>query len=145
TPSTSSDIFGRGTVILAEDFATIDRNGDGVINDFDIPIDDEIAGTIKAQQSDPVVPSNNNYFAFYVQDDWKARRNLTLNLGLRYDLDSNSKNTAFFNKINPIVRPLLTGDSRSRDKNNFGPRVGFNWVPDDSRTSIRGGYGIYYD
>ncbi|HSE97425.1 MAG TPA: hypothetical protein VLD57_04090, partial [Blastocatellia bacterium] len=46
--------------------------------------------------------------------------------------------------INPIVRPFLS-DKRRRDKNNFGPRVGFNWVTSDGRTSIHGGYGIYYD
>ena len=35
--------------------------------------------------------------------------------------------------------------TRKRDRNNFGPRIGFNWAPGDGRTSVHGGYGIYYD
>jgi carboxypeptidase family protein/TonB-dependent receptor-like protein len=141
------DLFGSGTINLTEDFASRDRNGDGMVNDFDIPIA-PVAGTIRsaAPSRPPFVPDlDNKFVALYLQDDWKLRPNFTINLGLRYELDTNTKNIATFGTINPIALPFLRGD-RSKDTNNFGPRIGFNWDPwREGRTSIHGGYGIYYD
>jgi hypothetical protein len=67
-----------------------------------------------------------------------------VNLGLRYELDTDVKNVSRVGQINPIVASFLRG-SRRRDTNNFGPRLGFNWAPGSGRTSVHGGYGIYYD
>lgn len=65
--------------------------------------------------------SENNWSVF-AQDDYRVRPNLVLNLGLRYD------------------RQSLTGDD-----DNVAPRLGFAWsVGQDGRTTVRGGYGIYY-
>jgi Carboxypeptidase regulatory-like domain/TonB dependent receptor len=66
------------------------------------------------------------FTAGYVQDAWQLRPNFTLNLGLRYELDS---------QYGPLHTP----------KKNFGPRVSFSWDPfNDHKTVIRGGYGIFY-
>jgi Carboxypeptidase regulatory-like domain/TonB dependent receptor-like, beta-barrel len=143
------DLFGSGTIFLTEDFATRDRNGDGRVDDLDIPIADlPSPGTIRsvAPNRPPTVPDvDNNFFALYVQDDWKVTPRFTLNIGLRYELDTNTKNLSNFGDIFSIVRPFLSGERR-KDRNNFGPRIGFNWNPyGDGKTSIRGGYGIYYD
>jgi Carboxypeptidase regulatory-like domain/TonB dependent receptor len=63
---------------------------------------------------------------FYVQDEWKVSDKLTLNLGVRYDLQ--------------FLRTIDT------DTNNVSPRGGFAWTPFTSRrTVIRGGYGLFYD
>ena len=75
---------------------------------------------------DPTVASTNPYYGVYVQDSWKVRPNLTLDLGLRYELDDRRD-------------PLPT------DTNNFSPRFGFAWDPlKDKKTTVRGGYGIFY-
>ena len=74
----------------------------------------------------------------FVQDDWRATRRLTVNLGLRYEIQQNP---------DPInVNPLLPQTANKvSDNNNFGPRFGFAYdVQGDGKTSVRGGYGIYY-
>ena len=138
------DLFGSGTIETTEDFAIRDRNGDGQINDNDIVIADTIR-SIAPVRPPTVTNLDNYYFAFYAQDDWKVRPNFTLNMGLRWEVDTDAKDLKHFNEINPILLPFA-GTSRSREYNNFAPRFGFNWDPwSNGRTSIRGGYGIYYD
>src|SRR5204862_7603860 len=64
-------------------------------------------------------------FGLYGQDDWKVRRNLTVNLGVRYENQDNISSHY-----------------------NFAPRIGFAWSPGKSpqpKTVVRGGFGIFYD
>ena len=74
--------------------------------------------------------------ATWIQDDWQLMRRLTLNLGLRYDLQPNS--FANFIEVYPILKK-----GRANDKTNFGPRAGFAYNVND-RMVIRGGAGRYY-
>lgn len=98
-------------------------------------------------------------YAGYVQDNWRVRPNLTVELGLRYEfyVPLKEKNNLFLEAQIPngnVAAALLDpntsfdfvkGGMYRADKKNFGPRVGFAWnVFGNSKTSIRGGFGMYY-
>jgi hypothetical protein len=99
-----------------------------------------------------------NAFAFF-QDDWKVRRNLTLNLGVRYEraggpYEANGKisnlnldnRSAFFAAGAGPLGILETGEPSFTSNNNWAPRIGFAWnLGGDQKTVIRGGYGVAYD
>jgi outer membrane receptor protein involved in Fe transport len=101
-----------------------------------------LAGTpsrYTANQGDSSLERPNETYGIFLQDDWRPRPNLTLNLGLRYDYES-AKTQALV-AVNGEPGPGI-----SRDKNNISPRLGFAWSPrGDTRQVIYGGSGIYYD
>jgi hypothetical protein len=137
------DVFRQGRIELVEDFAGFDHNGDGRVDDGDLLF----AVTLRSGRPDQglvIDDADNDYLAGFVQDDWRVRDDLTLNLGLRYELDTDVKNVSRTGELNPLILPFLKG-TRERDRNNFGPRIGFNYAPGSGRTSVHGGYGIYYD
>lgn len=136
-------VFQQGRIELIEDFPDLDRNGDGRVDDNDLLFAVTLRSGKPAQPL--IIPAaNNTYLAGFFQDDWRVRPQLTLNLGLRYEVDTDVKNVSRVNELNPLILPFLKG-TRSADKNNFGPRVGFNYSTKDGHTSLHGGYGIYYD
>jgi hypothetical protein len=79
----------------------------------------------------------------YAEDSWKILPRLTLNYGIRYDVDLQPQGYNS-NLTNPIQAPLPKGVPR--DFNNFGPRFAAAWTVDRSaKTVVRAGYGIFYD
>ncbi|HKG62416.1 MAG TPA: TonB-dependent receptor, partial [Pyrinomonadaceae bacterium] len=136
-------VFQQGRVELIEDFPDFDRNGDGRVDDNDLLF----AVTLRSGFPDRslLLPdADNTYFAAFFQDDWRVHRQFTLNLGLRYEVDTDVKNVSRTDELNPLILPFLKG-TRGKDANNFAPRAGFNYSTRDARTSIHAGYGIYYD
>jgi len=141
--SISLGVFRQGRIEFVQDFADFDHNNDGRIDDNDLLFAVTLRSAFPDRDLD-LPDVDNNYFAFFAQDDWHVRRNLTFNIGLRYEIDTNVKNNSGFSNINPLVASFYHGD-RHADRNNFAPRAGFNYSILGDRLSFHGGYGIYYD
>ena len=96
---------------------------------------------------DPIYYGDQASVYWFANDDWRIRRNLTLNLGIRYEYTtipftqrSQALNSA------ASVPGLINFAAPQAPTNNWGPRVGFAYSPGTSgRTSIRAGAGIAYD
>jgi len=110
---------------------------------------------------DPKAFTRSRYMGYYLQDDWKVSRKLTVNLGLRYEFDiprwetQNRMSYWDLDQKSPISVPgydlrgvlKFVDDNRrspfNGDYNNFSPRIGFAYALDD-KTSIRGAWGLLY-
>lgn len=87
---------------------------------------------------------------YFVQDDWRVTKDLTLNIGLRYETQNIP--FGFFGAATDEIAAALVPRNVQRDKNNWAPRAGFayspsngGWLLGDGRTVFRGGYGMGYD
>jgi hypothetical protein len=105
------------------------------------------------QDSNTTFDIYQNMYFLFVQDDWRITRNLTLNLGLRYEFATPTRERNFkWANFDPGTRQYIQSQSGSLleealvapDKNNFAPRIGFAWSA-TSKTVVRGGYGIFYN
>jgi hypothetical protein len=135
-----------GITILPPDFSPVQQYGLGFPANF-------IQGF-----GNPISSIGNKPLAFFAQDSWKIRRNLTLNYGVRYDYELTEQIPTL-----PLTDPLsgiqLTADQVlaaqdalgvqqgfPRDKNNWAPRLAVAWDPwGDGKTSIRAAFGLFYD
>lgn len=133
-----------GEVFLGEDSPQGDLNGDGKTDDNDLLVDS--ASRPSASSTGLVPDLNNDYWAGYIQDDWHVGKGLTLNLGLRYELDTQANGANAQNERDRVHFYPNDYGVRHKDWNNFGPRLGFAWdLHNNGKTLVRGGYGIYYD
>jgi hypothetical protein len=87
-------------------------------------------------------------FGTYFQDDYRVTSRLTLNLGLRYELTTvpTEVNQKMSFLLDPTLTTLQISQPFKGNHLNFAPRFGFAWDPrGNGKTSVRGGFGIYYD
>ncbi len=94
----------------------------------------------------PQQQTTNKVFGGFWQDSWRIRPNLTLNYGLRYDVEL----TPQFHAINSMSQAAESAmgviEGIPRDMNNFAPRIGLAWDPNGTgKTLVRASYGIFYD
>lgn len=114
-------------------------------NDLDTYLN-SIADTFTGSAGANVADDDWTYVAGYLQDDWKPTPRLTLNLGLRYEIQTGP----YSNPFHPVGKQVLADagfpSENHNDRNNFGPRVGFAYdVNGNAKFVVRGGYGLYYD
>lgn len=84
----------------------------------------------------------------YFQDNWRLHEDFTLNLGLRYEFASvpEETNGRISNLVNFNDTDVTVGAVfKNPTTKSFSPRVGIVWAPGEGRTSIRGGFGVFYE
>lgn len=120
-------------------FNSIASLGNGIPNGSGESYQQAFAG---AGTSGPTTHPNLIEYALFAQDEWQLRDDLTLTLGLRYDLEKYDQPQV----RNPDAQLAAAGIDTSsipRDNNNVAPRLGLSWSP-NAKTVFRGGYGVFY-
>ncbi len=139
--------FDGRDLIAASTFIQRSR-GDYSYSSLNLFLTDQFPDAL-AQRNVGAKPYSGNQTAYYgfANDNWKATRNLTVNLGLRYEFNGVAQSMRLFDADALASTPgVLTFRAPKSQKKNFAPRVGFAYSPGASgTTSIRGGFGIAYD
>src|SRR5262245_3314365 len=127
----------KGTYTFAQD-QVFDPNNQSTIANLRNPI-------LFTATSAPVTTIDpSRYYVTFVQDDWRLKPRLTLNLGFRWEYLWGPSNEGLDPNDFPVTLPYVDVSQRGH-RTNFGPRTGFAWdVSGDGRTVVRGGWGIYY-
>jgi hypothetical protein len=100
------------------------------------------------QQTPGYYTFESQHIGLYLQDDWRIVDRVRLNLGVRYDLETNLRHQEFYNRLldDPVFAGLENFFSRDRgnDYNNLQPRLGATWDIRGNGTLVaRGGWGLY--
>jgi hypothetical protein len=114
------------------------------------------AGSVARQFGNPRLNIPTAQHAYYFQDSWKFRPNLTLTYGVRYEYQPpDASNVLPYPSVNPgtvFTDPFETRHEVKPDRNNWAPRLGFSYSPNfmkglfgENKTVVRGGFGVYYD
>jgi hypothetical protein len=140
-----------GELNMMKSASFFDSNFGGTfLFDTDTPFDANVPATYPirytVRSGDSTVDRDMDVYAFFVQDNWRILPNFTLNLGLRYDVETLAPHLQHTNQEGLINLPGKTNTDYRTDTNNFGPRIGFAWdIGNDQKTVLRGGFGIFYD
>ena len=150
-------------------YSYIATEADRFVPEFFYPVSSYVYGgannvpvQVTVSDGDPVLTGKNTQWGLFIQDDWTVNNHLTLNLGLRWDYETNMLNNKFV--TDPGVAATLRGwanfkaagfnpedyisDGGNRESftGAFAPRLGFSYdLNGDRDIVIFGGYGRYYD
>ncbi|MCI0602033.1 TonB-dependent receptor [bacterium] len=139
--------FGGDYIHINSDIIFAQYFGGGYFFNTDQPFDRDNPDTYPTYffigVGDPRNENTNHQFSAFVQDDWRVNDRLTLNLGLRYDIET------FNGTETPVPlgggTDIVLGEIPDTDTNNISPRLGFTYDWGGKGTTIlRGGYGRYY-
>ena len=126
----------------------------GVLTGTSTPLEDFFAGypfKSSVEVGNPTLQLHNWAYGLFAQDDWRATRNLTINLGLRYEFSSVPQEAHdLLGNFDPNLGLVQVGHQigslYNPDHTNIGPRVGFAWdIGGNGRTVLRGGGGLIYE
>jgi len=126
----------------------------GVLAGTSTQLEDFFAGypfKSTVEVGNPTLHLHNWAYAAFFQDDWRATRNLTVNLGVRYEFSSVlQEDNNLLGNFDPNLGMVQVGHQISNlynpDHTNFGPRLGFAWdIGGNGRTVLRGGGGLIYE
>jgi Carboxypeptidase regulatory-like domain len=138
----------EGRKIIAPQTFTQRVRGDYEYNNLLTFLQDGVPDSLAERSNgDPVYYGDQTAIYSYVNDNWRIKRNLTLNLGVRYEYTTIPYTKRLQNLNQDASVPgLIDFASPKAPTNNWGPRIGFAYSPGDSgKTSIRAGAGIAYD
>lgn len=116
----------------------VDDDGDGVVDEA--AAFGTYAQIFRVLEGQPEVTVDDGVMALFIQDDWRARPDLNLSFGLRYDLETFELDESY------AIDSFIPNGGAARDMNNLAPRFGFTYTPTaDRKLVLRGGAGVFYD